>query len=212
MDHLYISMQLLITVKTQVQKKLLTEDREKLLMFGKLPVNCRKLFGKTQTDILFFNRVSVNLHPSWIFWKFSFIHKKLSEHSGRECFKNFGQAIDSYSLITGWTAYTKTINLSVLFIDLLSIDLPPIRQDFVVYIFPKTQSNKSLRRQNRSFDTNFAGLSGLTRKRQQVVLWTWFFLKLKFTTSYRIIFLKQPWTQSYTIQNSNFFAASVQTW
>ena len=55
-------MQHLITVKTQVfgklENKLLTRDREKLVLFGKLSVKFQKLFGKMKTtDYNIFSRV-----------------------------------------------------------------------------------------------------------------------------------------------------------
>ena len=74
--------------------------------------NFRKLFGKNENDrLLHFSRVYLQ-------------QQELSENfpkNSRECSEDFSQAINS--LITGWTAYTKNINPSVLRIELPAVSL-----------------------------------------------------------------------------------------
>ena len=104
-------------------EKLSTEDREKLVTFGKLSVNFRKLSGKTWKNRL--------LH---LYQSFSSIY--IQHKIYQACSKYFSQAINS--LITDWTVYTENINPSVLHIDL------PVRQDLGLYIFPYRQPNQLL--------------------------------------------------------------------
>ena len=92
------------------ENKLSTSDHEKLILLE----NCHWIFRNfsgwmRRTDYSIFSRVFPQFTISTNFLR---IFPKTSW----ECCKNFSQAINS--LITGWTAYTKNINPSVLRIDL----------------------------------------------------------------------------------------------
>ena len=96
-----------IKVKTQDfwedDRETINRSREKLVTFGKLSVNFRKLSGKTWNVRLL--RFKQNFPSIYIQHRLSWT-----------CSEYFSQAINS--LITGWTVYTKNINPSVLRIDL----------------------------------------------------------------------------------------------
>ena len=102
----------LIKVKIQDfwedDRETINRSHEKIVTFGKLSVNFRKLSGKTWNDRL--------LHFKQNFPSI-YIQHKLS----RACSEYFSQAISS--LITGWTVYTKNINPSVFHIDLPAVGL-----------------------------------------------------------------------------------------